>query len=299
MSLIHIARNNVVLGQFTAEEIRAGLADGAYLPGDLAWKAGKKNWEPLGEWPEFRTTPPSMRGEGMMPQPPLMSDENALMTPSWERPESGSLFARLLSSTKEIMLSPSETFAAMPREGGMGRPFVFYMIPHAIAAVLASVTMAALVAFGGETIRASEGMKLYVQMGPAGAAVLTCFTQLIAAPLGLFFWSGLLHLMLNLWGAANSGYETTFRTIAYVNGATAVISIPFALFYSIPVIGTLFVGLVAILSIYAMIVSILALMKTHNATGGRVTGAVLTPLLVCCCAIPSLIGVLMAARMHP
>ena len=40
MSLIHIARNNAVLGQYAEDAVRDGLANGTFLLSDLAWKEG-------------------------------------------------------------------------------------------------------------------------------------------------------------------------------------------------------------------------------------------------------------------
>lgn len=42
-----VARDAEQLGQFTAEEIRAGLFDGKFLPTDLGWREGQEDWVPL------------------------------------------------------------------------------------------------------------------------------------------------------------------------------------------------------------------------------------------------------------
>ena len=45
----HIARDNQQLGQFSEEEIRAGLFEGRYLPSDLVWNANMSGWKPASE----------------------------------------------------------------------------------------------------------------------------------------------------------------------------------------------------------------------------------------------------------
>jgi hypothetical protein len=45
----HIARDGQQLGQFSEEELNAGLFDGRYLTTDLAWREGMAEWRPLGE----------------------------------------------------------------------------------------------------------------------------------------------------------------------------------------------------------------------------------------------------------
>lgn len=44
-----IARDGQHLGQFSEEEIRAGLFEGRYLATDVAWTEGMAEWKPLGE----------------------------------------------------------------------------------------------------------------------------------------------------------------------------------------------------------------------------------------------------------
>lgn len=58
----HIARDNQQLGQFSEEEIRAGLFEGRYLPSDLVWNANMSGWKPASEvFPQVsRPTPPAI-----------------------------------------------------------------------------------------------------------------------------------------------------------------------------------------------------------------------------------------------
>ena len=99
MSLIHIARNNAVLGQFTEEDVRAGLIAGTYLATDLAWRTGLPQWKPLGEWREFSAeTPPPLDSSLGAPPTPLFSEN----MPSWERRKELGIFNAFVATTKKF-----------------------------------------------------------------------------------------------------------------------------------------------------------------------------------------------------
>ncbi len=298
MSLIHIARNNAVLGQFTEEDVRAGLAAGTYLGTDLAWRAGKKDWTPLATWPEFAapdTTPPVLSGTEMIPQPPPMSaTPSGPAMPAWERPEDGSLPARYFESVKEILFKPTATFAAIPVSGGMGRPFGFYMTTQIPTAVLMGVGFG-LTFSGAGTAGMPPQMQALKDLGPAAIGLGYFASLALFAPIGLFVWSGIQHLLLKAWGAANEEYEATVRTLAYIWGATGLAMLPFSLLSLIPIVGQIFNLFAMAIGLYSLVLQIIALMKVHKADGGRVTGAVLTPMILVCCCCAMSFGMMMPA----
>lgn len=45
----HVGRNGSQLGPFTIDQLRAGLTDGQFQPGDLVWCEGMDDWKPLPE----------------------------------------------------------------------------------------------------------------------------------------------------------------------------------------------------------------------------------------------------------
>jgi len=63
----NVGRNGEQLGQFSEEEIRAGLFDGRYLSTDLGWTEGMTDWKPLGEL--FAVTPPPIAVRPTLGQP--------------------------------------------------------------------------------------------------------------------------------------------------------------------------------------------------------------------------------------
>ena len=66
MAMIFVNRDRQNLGQFTEEEISAGLGSGRFLPSDLAWKEGMESWQPLSSFAGL--VPP--RAVSMTPVPP-------------------------------------------------------------------------------------------------------------------------------------------------------------------------------------------------------------------------------------
>lgn len=290
MSLIHIARQNAVLGQFTEEEVRVGLANGTYLPSDLAWKAGRKDWTPIGTWPEFApaTPPPISRhtragGEELLPQPEAHADKPGRAMPAWERPNEGGIPSRAIATIKDVLLRPTETFSAMPATGGVGRPFAYCMIAYAITGVVTGAAMATVVATAGPSLAGNPQYEAWIKMGPVVTGIAHLLIYMLVMPVGLSIWSLIQHVLLKLWGAEGIEYETTFRVLAYIYGSTAFVTLPLAALGTIPAVGLLFQMAAAAIGIVGTVIQILAFMKTHRLSGGRATGAVLSPLLVCCC----------------
>ncbi len=67
MAMIFVNRDRQSLGQFTEQDISNGLADGRFLPEDLAWKEGMEAWQPLSA---FTDLPPA--GATPAAVPPLV-----------------------------------------------------------------------------------------------------------------------------------------------------------------------------------------------------------------------------------
>ena len=76
-----IAREGQQLGQFTEEQIRAGLFDGTYQPTDLAWAEGMADWKPLSEvFAQRVTAPPSLpMNMGALPPPMATNQTNGCL----------------------------------------------------------------------------------------------------------------------------------------------------------------------------------------------------------------------------
>jgi general secretion pathway protein G len=51
--MIHLNRGATSLGIFSEEEVREGLRSGRFVPGDMGWREGMANWQPLSQFSEF------------------------------------------------------------------------------------------------------------------------------------------------------------------------------------------------------------------------------------------------------
>lgn len=71
-TIYHLGRGDTVLGQFSEEVIREGLAAGRFNLSDLAWCEGMSGWTPLRELPFAQEAPPPSADEALPPPVPTM-----------------------------------------------------------------------------------------------------------------------------------------------------------------------------------------------------------------------------------
>ena len=106
-----------------------------------------------------------------------------------------------------------------------------------------------------------------------GMGVTAGCGSIVIAPiliiLGVFIWSGILHLCLMILGGARKPFETTFRVVCFTSGSTALLAM-------IPVCG----GLIS--TIWNFIVECMGLARAHEIDTGKAVIAVLLPVIVCC-----------------
>ncbi len=65
---IHVARDGQEFGQFSPDEVRAGLTSGKFLPTDFAWSEGMAEWVALASFPGLPPAPPPTRAA----EPPIL-----------------------------------------------------------------------------------------------------------------------------------------------------------------------------------------------------------------------------------
>jgi hypothetical protein len=207
---------------------------------------------------DFGPTPSSFP----VPPPPPPA---ARTGPPWENP--GPALQRFIDTAKGVLIDPMVTFANMRREGGLGPPFIYYLVGMLIGILGLFAFMS--MGFGGMPFM---GGNREAMAGMAGAAVglgilLVCC--LAVATIGIFISSGITHLFLGLFGGQKFGYETTFRTVAYTQGSILPVLI-------LPFCGSYIVG------IWATVVVIIGLSQMQETTVGKSAAAVLVPYVVCC-----------------
>ena len=87
--------------------------------------------------------------------------------------------------------------------------------------------------------------------------------------LGMFIWSGIVHLCLMMLGGAKKSFETTFRVICFSCGATYLLSM-------IPGCGSM------ITLVWNIVTECIGFSRAHEIDTGKAVMAILLPCFLCC-----------------
>jgi hypothetical protein len=180
---------------------------------------------------------------------------------SLERP-----FASLLSTTRDVLLSPRRFFDELAPGGPLWPPVIYFLICHLATTLINLVATAAIFAVPAVSVLMA-GPKEMTSVVPfiLGVFVLVylAFSALVAV---LFFASVLLQhaFVLLAAGREQRGLRATLRLSCYAVGA------PIALGW-VPVVG--FLAAFFCFYLYAT-----ALKRVHGISTGKTLGAVLVPL---------------------
>ena len=282
--MIHVNRGATSLGAFPEEQVREGIRSGRFLPGDLGWKEGMANWQPLLQFAEFAQDFPAAAAASAAASPtpttptPAGQPGGATTLPvagrsglPWEQRYSIGFFNGFVQTVSMILTRPTEAFTVMRTEGGFGDPFLFGVIGGSIGVIIWTLFSAAIHSLGWAAAFSHQNSLDNLMGASVGGAVLVA--RLIVAPIfiaiGLFIWAALVHLFLMMAGGANKTFETSFRALSFAYGATA-------LFAVVPCCG----GIIAV--IWGLIADCIAIARSHETDIGRAVIAVLLPLVVCC-----------------
>jgi phage FluMu protein Com len=177
-----------------------------------------------------------------------------------------------------IIGSPSRAFSQMRQYGGLGGPMVYTMVGVAIPVVVMLLIMVpiglviALIAAqeggargGGAVLGGGVVMILVMAVGFA-------IGIFVFVPVSIFITAGIYHVCLMMVGGAKQQFETTFRVVAYVQGAITPIGMLLGL---IPYLGGL------IQAIWVIVLVIIGLARAHEIPTGKSALAVLLPVGVC------------------
>lgn len=221
------------------------------------------------------------------------------MGPAWEQRKTLGFFPALLGTIKGVLLQPGPTFSGMKSTGGLGGPLGFYLI---LVWVSALVTAGAKF-FLGSSLQRSIIMPLIklgmLPRGLSGAAkhaaatgameigilLMVMLGTVIVMVLSLFLVTGIVHLLLKLFGGAKQPYETTFRVYCYSESASALKLIP---------------GLGWLLALpWSLCCQIIGLKNAHGTETWRAVLAVFLPFIFCCCSIVSPLAFALAKPAKP
>jgi hypothetical protein len=186
----------------------------------------------------------------------------------WEDRESKGFLSGLFTTLKDVLFRPSGFFKRMPVTGGLTDPLLYALIIGMVGLIFSYFWQILLQ--GAMQGMMLPGMKAAAEQNMfrgIGLAVLAFFSPFLII-LVLFIGSGILHVCLMLVKGARSGFEATFRVVAYGYSTYILLVIPFC--------GGLIAG------VWAIVLAIIGLREAHETTGGKAAFAVFLPVVVCC-----------------
>ena len=166
-------------------------------------------------------------------------------------------------TVREIVLNPVGFFRGLPRRSGFINPLVFALICSVVAAVLGGILGVILAAIG-------------LAPQSVGSAIGSLFLGVVLLPIGTaigsFVGAGIYHLLVLLLVKPNSGFEATYRVVAY----SFVIQLVSWL-SAIPLLGIL---VALAVGVYGIILGILGMREVHATTTGKAALVVMIPVAV-------------------
>jgi hypothetical protein len=163
-----------------------------------------------------------------------------------------------VATVRALATEPVAFFSRMLRQGDLVNPLIFAVVCSEIAAILGGVlaVLAAILGIGTRTFGES-----------IGAFFLSLVTTPIFAAIGLFIGAGILHLLVMLIvKPVGTGFETTFRVVAY-SSVSQLVS-------WIPIVGPIAGAVISI------VLGILGIREAHSTTTGKAALVVLIPVAV-------------------
>jgi len=262
--MIHVNRGATSLGVFSEEEVREGLRTGRFAPGDIGWREGMANWQPLSQFPELGSAAPA----GPPPQIGAAATSEPAAPRSglpWDERQTKGLFNAFIETLQIVLSRPAAAFTAMKREGGLGEPLLYAIIGGTFGGVFAVTYNFALRSFAPFGDRHGALTHLF---GGLGWIFLLVLTPLLVV-VGMFVASAILHACLMIVGGAKQSFETTFRVVCFAEGSASPLLV-------IPFCGGLITG------IWKVVLYCIGLARSHETDTGRAVIAVFLPLIVCC-----------------
>jgi hypothetical protein len=190
--------------------------------------------------------------------------------PSWEQKQELGVLNAIFLTIRDVLFKPSDTFANMKREGGIGNPLLYALIVGTPSVMLGVIFTQALNLIISGVAGGTDGF-LAAMIQSIIAVVIWMFLSPILIAVGSFVGAGMNHLCLMIVGAANRDFETTYRTCCYCISVSVIGIIPFC-------------GAIAV-TIWQTVLLIIGLSKTHEITTGKAAIAVLIPFALCCVGV--------------
>src|SRR6478672_2684109 len=273
MATFHINRGGVNLGTFSEDEVRDGFRSGKFFGTDLGWREGMATWEPLAQISEFaQETGP---GGAASPQPQFTGASTitpmATIAPRsglpWDDRQQRGILRAFFDTLIMVLTKPTEAFAVMKREGGLGEPLLYAIIGGSVGGVIYFLYNFLL---GAAHLLGSHENPMLQMMGGGIRPLFFIILVPLFVAVGAFISAAIFHLCLMIVGGAKQPFETTFRVICFASGSVIPLMV-------IPLCGGLIAG------VWDIVLRCIGLARAHETETGRAVLAVLLPVIVCCC----------------
>lgn len=187
--------------------------------------------------------------------------------PPWENRERLGFFTAIFQTIKGVLINPTQTFAEMRTEGGIGTPILYAIILGSIGGIIGIIWQGLI-----STLDLMANQEIAKYAANVVYLVLMAIFMPLIVTMGLFISSGIAHVCLMIVGGAKRGFEATFRVFAYTNGSVA-------LFQIVPFCGGIVSG------IWGLVCNIIGLKEAHETTTGKAVLAILLPVIffIFCC----------------
>ncbi len=194
-------------------------------------------------------------------EPILNSDAQTEGTP-WEKRADLGLFTSIFMTLNKALFQPGVLFKAKGYPKGIKEPLTFGLLIGGFGDMLAFFWPVILFALGFLPF----GDSVFVHLN----GIWIFLTLLVGIPLAvilnIFFYSGILHLMLLMVRGGKQGYQSTFRVVAYSQSALIWNIIPF--------MGSW------IATVWKLVIQIIGLHEIHRISYVRVIMAFLLPVFI-------------------
>jgi hypothetical protein len=179
----------------------------------------------------------------------------------WENRSEIGFWQGIFQTFKVVMFSPETLFKELTYDAGKREPLAFGLLTGSIGAMLGlfwqSLIPGALLILGHS----------FLSQFAIGIIVLFVLAMIpLMVTIGIFIYSGVLHLLLRIVGGGAHGFEATFRVVSYSQAAQVLGIVPF--------IGGWIGG------IWQLIIQVIGLREIHETSYLRVILAFVIPLFV-------------------
>lgn len=204
-----------------------------------------------------------------IPPPPMEPPQPAQTPPAYALPwedTSQPFLEALFETIKLFVVNPTAAFGRMRTSGDLGRPILYAVMLGWVGVIVSQLYSLAL---RGMAWKAMPGMGGMGEMAlPFGMTIIMMIFAPVLVLIGVFIWSGIVHLMLLILGSANEGFDATVRVMCYATTAQ--------LAQVVPLCGGLAGG------VWAIVLEIIGIAQAHRITQGKAALAVLLPVVFCC-----------------